>query len=362
MSALVMIVAGGTGGHVYPGLAVADALRNAGFDLCWMGTRHGIEARLVPGAGLSFDTIPIAGLRRSGLLRWLLAPLRIVLAVICATTIMLRRRPRVVLGLGGFVSGPGGIAAWLCRRPLIIHEQNAVAGLTNRILSRFAARVCEGFAHTFPPAVGALTTGNPVRAEIAALGARAPRAPTLDDEHLSLLVFGGSRGARALNRALPAALSDPRLRGRVRVLHQCGDAELTATRAGYAAALEDDAADVRTYIDDMAGAYRDADLVVARAGALTLAEIAACGVASILVPYPYAVDDHQTQNASALVAAGAAVLIPETELEPKQLADHIADLIENPARLADMAAAARALGRPDATEALAQQCREFARG
>ncbi len=353
MTRTVLIVAGGTGGHVYPGLAVAGALSDAGVQTCWLGTRRGLEARVVPAAGYVFETIPIAGLRRAGVARWLLAPLTLSVALGCAVAAIMRLRPQVVLGMGGFVSGPGGLAAVLCRRPLVIHEQNAIAGLTNRLLSRIASRVLEAFPGTFPASRGAIATGNPVRSDIAALAPPGDRLAV--HEGARVLVFGGSRGARALNETVPAALAACGL-GDLRVRHQCGADQLEATRANYLAQGLDAGVEVTPYIEDMAAAYADADLVIARAGALTIAEIAAAGVASILVPYPYAVDDHQRVNAEYLVRHQAALVIAEREMSSAALAARIGELLGNRPRLLDMARRARALAQAEATANVAQQC------
>lgn len=356
MDRSVMIVAGGTGGHVYPGLAVADCLREQGVRLHWMGTGRGIEARLVPAHGLALSFIPVSGLRRTGALRWLTAPLTVCFAVICAVKAILRVNPQVVIGMGGFVSGPGGIAAWLCRRPLVIHEQNAVPGLTNRILAHFASRVLEAFPGSFAPARAARATGNPVRAEISAIAE--PRARLQSHAGCNVLVFGGSRGARALNEIVPQAITACAIPGLI-VRHQCGTDAVAATRARYAGLRAPAGATVEPYIDDMAAAYAWADIVIARAGALTIAEIAACGVAAILVPYPYAVDDHQTRNAHYLADSGAAILLPEAELEPRALAGLLESLFADRPRLLDIAARARALARPQATRDVATQCLEL---
>ncbi|MEQ8662193.1 MAG: undecaprenyldiphospho-muramoylpentapeptide beta-N-acetylglucosaminyltransferase [Gammaproteobacteria bacterium] len=356
MSRAVMILAGGTGGHVYPGLAVAEALRAQGCELVWMGTRRGVEARVVPAAGVPLLTIPVTGLRRSGPWRRLGAPFTVAVALACALVQMLRVRPRVVLGMGGFVSGPGGVAAWLCRRPLVIHEQNAIPGLTNRLLARLANRVFEAFPGTFPAARRAVSCGNPVRREIAALEPPAQRLGRHDAPRV--LVFGGSRGARALNASVPGGLAASGVAD-LAVLHQCGEAEVVATRARYAALPGFAGVEVTAYIDDMAGAYAAADLVIARAGAITVAELAACGAAAILVPYPYAVDDHQTANARYLVDAGAALLIPEHELDATRLGAAVAHLLGDRARLVAMAEQARALARPDAVATVAGACLEY---
>lgn len=355
----IMIMAGGTGGHVFPGLAVAATLRERQHPVVWIGTHRGLESTLVPEQGIPIDWITIAGIRRSGLAAWLAAPFRIAWSIAQAMRIFHRCRPGAVLGLGGFVSGPGGIAAWLTRRPLLIHEQNAIAGTTNRLLARFARQVFEAFPGSFPANVDARLIGNPVRREIASLPPPGERAIAASGRRARLLVLGGSRGARALNRVLPAAvgtLSDSR---RPDIRHQSGDmAHETAT--GYAEAGID--ASVETFIDDMAAAYAWADLVVARAGALTVAELAACGVGAILVPFRYAVDDHQTENARRFVAAGAAVLLPERELDAGRLGQELDGLLADRERLLQMAEQARAQARPDAAEQLADACLRYAGG
>ena len=356
MARTVMIVAGGTGGHVYPGLAVAAALSARNVDLYWMGTERGIEARIVPQAGLPLVTIPVNGLRRRGWWRWLAAPFGVSYAIWCALAAIRRIRPQVVLGMGGFVSGPGGIAAWLSRRPLIIHEQNAMPGLSNRILSHFACRVLQGFPGSFAATVRAITTGNPVRAEIAAIAA--PLARAHRQGTLNVLVFGGSRGARALNELVPQALAVCAVHN-ITVRHQCGADDVAATEARYAQASNLNAASVVSYIDDMPSAYAWADLVIARAGASSIAEIAACGVASILIPFPYAVDDHQTANARYLSSVDAALLMPEADLSVDNLAREVGRLLGDSGARVQMAERARALARPHATNDVAAQCLEF---
>jgi UDP-N-acetylglucosamine--N-acetylmuramyl-(pentapeptide) pyrophosphoryl-undecaprenol N-acetylglucosamine transferase len=351
MSASIVIMAGGTGGHVFPALAIAERLRERGLAVSWLGTRRGLEAELVPRAGIDIDWISVAGLRGNGLLGWLLAPFRLTVALWQALAALRRRRPAAVLGLGGFVAGPGGIAARLLALPLVIHEQNAVAGLTNSLLARLADRVLEAFPGTFPAARGARTTGNPVRTEIAMLPPPAERFAGREGP-LRLLVLGGSLGAAALNAVVPSAAS--RLPGRLTIRHQCGRRQLDVARAAYAAAGV--VADLHPFIDDMAGAYAWADLVVCRAGALTVAELAAAGVGSLLVPYPHAVDDHQTANAGHLVALGAARLLPQAELDARRLADELQVLAADRAGLVAMAEAARGFARPDATEAVVAEC------
>lgn len=351
----VMIMAGGTGGHVFPGLAVAEILRERERGVVWLGTRHGLEARVVPAHGIEIHWISIAGVRGRGLLAWLAAPFKIVTAIWQALTALRRCRPAVVLGMGGFVAGPGGIAAWLTRKPLLIHEQNAIAGTTNRLLARFAVRIFEGFPRSFPPGTDAVTVGNPIRREIAAL-ARRPEW-SRESRRPRLLVIGGSQGALALNQTVPAALAllDPERRPRVR--HQAGRT-IGAARAAYADARVE--AEIVEFIEDMAASYEWADLVVARAGALTIAELAAAGVGAILVPYPHAVDGHQTRNAEHFTSEGAGILLPESELGPERLALALEQCLTGPGTLETMSRAARRLARPDAAERIADACLELA--
>lgn len=349
----MLIMAGGTGGHVFPALAVAAELRARGCAVHWLGTRRGIEARLVPAHGYPIDFLEVRGLRGKQLWARLSGVIGLLGAGVQALTTMRRIRPRVVLGFGGYASGPGGMAARLRGVPLVIHEQNAIAGTTNRLLARCATRVLTGFPDALP---GAQHTGNPLRTEIARL-ADTPEAATTD--HLHLLVLGGSLGARALNRALPAALAELPAADRPLVRHQCGANHLDDARAAYrAAGIE---AEVVPFIDDMAAAYHWADFAVCRAGALTVAELAAAGLPAILVPFPHAIDDHQYHNGQWLAQGGAALLIREAELNPRQLAAAIAELSGDPAHRAAMAANARALALPAAASAVADACLEVAR-
>lgn len=349
----ILIMAGGTGGHVFPALALAERLRSQAAEVVWLGTRRGLEARVVPAAGIQIEWVSVGALRGRGLLSWSLAPFRLIYAVQQCLRIVLRRRPAAVVGLGGFVAGPGGLAAWLMRRPLVIHEQNAVAGLTNRVLARLASKVLEAFPGSFPAAVDAVCIGNPVRHEIAAI-------PT-PDERLAerqgparLLVFGGSQGASRLNTVVPQALSLLPQGERPQVWHQSGGRRKEEAETAY----RDAGVDVRLspFIDDMASAYQWADLVICRAGALTIFELAAAGLASILVPFPFAVDDHQSLNAGYLVEARAAVMIPETELSPARLADELKSLLSDRVRLIDMARRARSLATPDSATELTDAC------
>jgi UDP-N-acetylglucosamine--N-acetylmuramyl-(pentapeptide) pyrophosphoryl-undecaprenol N-acetylglucosamine transferase len=349
----VMIMAGGTGGHVFPALAIAGELR-AVREIVWLGTERGIEARLVPEAGYATEWIQVEGLRGKGIGRWLGAPFRLLRAVAAARRVLRRRKPGVVLGLGGFASGPGGIAAWLAGTPLVIHEQNAVAGLTNRWLARFASRIAEGFPGSFPAWRGALYVGNPVRPEIATLPPPRQRFESRSGPY-RLFVFGGSQGASALNRLVPAAVGLLPESRRPCVLHQTGAKDREATEAAYRAAGVQ--ADVRAFVDDMATAYAEADLVVSRAGALTVAELAAAGVGAILVPFPAAVDDHQTRNAEWLGRVSAAQVVSEAGLTAPELANRLATLLGNGrARLLAMAEAARAQAKPDAARRMAELC------
>ncbi len=354
----ILIMAGGTGGHVYPALAVAEFLRGHGVPLFWLGTERGIEARVVPAQGFELLTVKVAGLRRKGVLGWVLGPFQALAALVQAGAIMLRIRPAAVLGMGGYVSGPGGLVAWLLRIPLILHEQNAVLGLTNRLLAPLASRLLEGFPGTFGRQEGTENIGNPVRESIAAV---APPAERFAQAHprLRLLVLGGSQGARALNEVVPQAVA--RLGGQyVEIRHQTGTADQAKTQALYdKLGLQ---AKVEPFIERMDQAYAWADLAVCRAGALTLAELTAAGVAAVLVPYPYAVDDHQTVNARYLSQGDAALILPQAEFTADRLADILRDFIANPGRLRDMAGNARRLAKPDATERVGQVCLEFACG
>ncbi len=353
----VLIMAGGTGGHVFPALAVADELSSRGVPVSWLGTRRGLEARVVPAAGYVLSSIRVSGLRGKGLLRLLIAPFMLVFAVVQSVIIFLRLRPMAVLGMGGFAAGPGGLVAWLLRCPLVIHEQNSVAGLTNRLLAPLARYVLEAFPGSLPAARHAVHTGNPVRAAIAALPEPARRL----GEHtgaLHLLVIGGSLGAEVLNRVVPQAVARLPLEARPQIHHQTGRADADAVRARYRELGSD--VRVEAFVEDMATAYAWADLVVCRAGALTVAELCAAGVASILVPFPYATDDHQTGNAGYLADAGAAVLLPQPELTAERLAERLAAYSTDRPVLLEMASRARELARPDAARQVAGFCLQAA--
>jgi UDP-N-acetylglucosamine--N-acetylmuramyl-(pentapeptide) pyrophosphoryl-undecaprenol N-acetylglucosamine transferase len=346
----VLIMAGGTGGHVFPALAVAAELSARGVAVAWLGTRRGLEARVVPAAGYPLETMRVSGLRGKGVLRLLLAPFMLVVALLQALLIQLRLRPCAVLGMGGFAAGPGGVIAWLLRRPLLVHEQNSVAGMTNRWLLPFARTVMEAFPGSLPAKYHPVHTGNPVRAEITQLPSPAERFAARSGA-LRVLVIGGSLGAHALNETVPAAVQQLAAGQSLQLYHQTGSADVAAVQAAYAAFDMD--ARVDAFIEDMAAAYAWADVVICRAGALTVAELAVVGVASILVPFPHATDDHQTGNARFLADAGAAILLPQATMTADKLAGLLTDFLEQRDLLEEMAARAQALALPDAARRVA---------
>lgn len=348
-------MAGGTGGHVFPALAVAQQLRAQGVEVLWMGTRNGFEARAVPAAGIEMAWIEVGGLRGKSLMTLLMAPWRILRALWQAHRVILRFRPKLVLGMGGYVAGPGGLAASMLRVPLVIHEQNAAPGTTNKLLARLASHVLQAYPDAFAASDRTQTVGNPVREALIGLPTPAERESGRH-EPLRILILGGSGGALTLNRTVPASLA--RVTQPLELRHQAGRT-LAAAQQAYADAGMAHPHSVVEFIDDMAEALSWADLMICRAGALTLAEIAAVGVASILVPFPHAIDDHQTRNAEHLVRAGAAVLMPESELSPDVLARLVETLAADRARLADMAAAARRCAHPLATTRIADVCRPY---
>ena len=354
----VLIMAGGTGGHVFPALAVADELRLRGVPVVWLGTRAGIEARLVPEAGYPIEWMSITGLRGKNAVTLLLAPVRLILACWQALAVLRRRKPCVVLGMGGFVSGPGGLMAWLLRKPLLVHEQNAIPGLTNKILARLATVVLQAFPGVFKHAI---TTGNPVRKSICDIEKPENRivqpqsqAQARDTENLHLLVIGGSLGAVKLNEIIPQALVKIETNQRPQVIHQTGLKNIESAKSLYSNAGVE--AKVEAFIDDMPAVYQWADLVICRSGAMTVFELAAAGIASILVPYPHAVDDHQTFNAYYLERAGAAVVKQQNELTIEWLVEVINDFSANRKKLLDMAVAARQLALPDSAKNIANAC------
>ena len=354
MSRTILIMAGGTGGHIFPGLAVAESMRAAGWEVVWMGAKSGMEARIVPQRGYRMAWIRARALRGKGLLAKLFLPANLLVSFWESARALFGVRPDVVLGMGGYVAFPGGMMASLLNRPLAVHEQNAVAGLANRVLAALADKAMVAFPGALK---NAEWTGNPVRSEIAALAAPAERFAGRSGP-LKLLVVGGSLGAQALNKELPEALALIPAPQRPQVVHQSGEKHLEALRAGYAAAGVQ--GELVAFIDDMARRYAEADLVICRAGAITVAELAAGGVASVLVPFPHAVDDHQTANARFLAERGAAILLPQSEMSAARLAALIGSL--DRARLLDMAEKARSLGRPDAAHVVAERCMALAEG
>lgn len=345
-------MAGGTGGHVFPGLAVANYLRKQGLHVHWLGTQHGIEAKIVPEAGFPIHFITISGLRGKRFIDLLRAPWRLVRALFQAQKIIRELNPDAILGMGGFVSGPGGVASWLLRKKLIIHEQNAKPGLTNRWLSKIATRVLEGFPNTFIKRQSVVTTGNPVRHEIALLPAPAVRMSARTDTP-RLLVLGGSLGAQAINELLPRVLAKMPASVRPAVYHQTGEKHLDDTIKAYENANV--TADIVPFITEMDKAYAWADFVLCRAGALTIAELCAAGVGAILVPFPYAVDDHQTANANYMVKQEAAWLVQQSLLTDDLLEKMLYDLCRSAEKRKHMAEAAYCLRRIDAVEKVCKE-------
>ncbi|MDH3977136.1 MAG: undecaprenyldiphospho-muramoylpentapeptide beta-N-acetylglucosaminyltransferase [Gammaproteobacteria bacterium] len=354
MTAPILIMAGGTGGHVFPALAVARALQARNQEIIWLGTRKGIEAELIPQAGFTLEVTRISGLRGKGVLSWLLAPFKLLVALFDALVVVIKRRPKLVLGMGGFASGPGGLAAWLLGRPLIIHEQNSVAGLTNRLLARLAREVLVAFPGSFSSKVRTRLVGNPVRREIAVLPEPVERFDDRDGP-IRILVLGGSQGAHVLNQVVPVALGQSNEQPPCIVRHQCGKADQAMTEGLYKE--QGVAAEVSPFIEKISEAYGWADFVICRSGALTVSELMAAGLGSVLVPYPSAVDDHQTLNAKALVDAGAARLIPQLEFTPQKLADILKPFLSaDRKRVTGFAVRARSLARPEATSEVANLC------
>ncbi|MGH8362299.1 MAG: undecaprenyldiphospho-muramoylpentapeptide beta-N-acetylglucosaminyltransferase [Gammaproteobacteria bacterium] len=349
----VVIMAGGTGGHVFPALAVADVLRARGHEVSWIGTRAGLEARVVPAAGFAMEWIDVGGLRGKGWGTLLMSPWRVARALQQARRIFRRLRPAVALGMGGFASGPGGLAARLSGCPLVLHEQNTMPGITNRVLSHLARRVLEGFPGSFRAARRAEFIGNPVRSAIAALPPPQARFAGRGGA-LRVLVIGGSQGAQVLNQTVPAAIAQWQALPRPEVWHQTGARNEEAVAAVYRE--HGIQARVTAFIEDMAGAYAWADLAVCRAGALTIAELTAAGLGAVLVPFAAAVDDHQTRNAQFLVRAAAAELLPQAVLSAASLQVVLQRVAKDRQMLLAMAQRARALAKPHAALKVAEAC------
>jgi len=369
----ILIMAGGTGGHVFPALSIAQYLQNQGVQVEWLGTRNGLEASVIPDAGIPLHFISIAGLRGSGLLRKLLSPFVIFVAVLQSIRKVLMVKPGCVLGMGGFVTGPGGLAAWMLRKKVLIHEQNAIAGMSNQLLYPLASTVMEAFPGAFERKRNlssgflknlikpgrTVVIGNPVRTEISQVAEKRNKKSE-ERKRLRLLVIGGSLGAVAINKVMPAMLKLIPVGERPEVLHQCGTRNIEETRRLYSLLDIVTGQDIRVepFIDDMAQAYEWADVIIARAGAMTVSEIAAAGLASILVPYPFAVDDHQTENAGYLERAGAAEVIQQRDLDEHRLLEAVRKFADSREVLKEASENALLAGHPDATEKAGQICME----
>lgn len=359
----VLIMAAGTGGHVFPALSIADCLRRHGARVEWLGTRHGMENDLLADSDITMHQISVRGLRGSGLRRKILAPFMLSAALYQSLRVMARVKPDCVLGMGGFVCGPGGLATKLLGKPLLIHEQNAVAGLTNRLLAGIADRIFEAFPGAFKPGDKVLRTGNPVRADI--LTARGQdKPPPAESGALRILALGGSQGAAAINQVLPEVLANWNQQPVPWLYHQTGKATLRETRAAYQSLGLEFSGQLRVqaFIEDMAAAYAWADIVLCRSGAGTVSEIAAAGLPAVFVPYPHHRDQQQTLNAGWLVDAGAALLLRQAELTAGALSDILLELHRERMKLSDMGQRARALAICDAGEVIAAQCLEVAGG
>ena len=352
----VLIMAGGTGGHIFPGLAVAEVLRQKNIPVRWLGAKGGMEARTVPAAGIELDLVAISGLRGKGLKRWIRMPFMLLRAVWQARRLLAANPPACAVSFGGYVAAPGGIAAWTRGIPVLVHEQNRIPGMTNRLLSRFSRKILQGFPGTFPEHLSAIDSGNPVRREVAALPGPQLRLAGRTGP-VRILITGGSQGAQVLNLVVPAALKLLPASIAIEVRHQAGAKRVDEALDAYTEAGVD--AEVQPFINDMAEAYAWADLVICRSGALTVAELAAAGVASVLVPYAYAVDDHQTRNAEYLSFATAAIILSQSSFEPRVLATALEPLLADRAVLLSMAIAARQLALPDAAEKVVEACSEW---
>jgi len=352
----ILIMAGGTGGHVFPALAIAQLLQENNIKVEWLGTSLGIEAQVVPRANIPLHYLTVSGLRGKGVLKIITAPFQLLRAMWQSWRILRQVKPDAVIGMGGYVSGPGGLVALLTRTPLMIHEQNTIKGLTNRILSYFATRVMSAFPDTFSPRVKPLVTGNPVRADISQVPLPEHRFAARKGP-LQVLVLGGSQGAQFINQLMVDVSSILASRQLITIWHQTGDKYFQETEQKYQDAKI--TGRFSPFIADMAAAYAWADIVICRAGALTIAELSAVGVGSCLIPYPFAVDDHQTHNARYLSDADAAFLFPQSELTTEILVDLLCQLAADRPRLLAMANAARALGHPQASEQVVSICREI---
>ncbi|KZX81400.1 UDP-N-acetylglucosamine--N-acetylmuramyl-(pentapeptide) pyrophosphoryl-undecaprenol N-acetylglucosamine transferase [Oleiphilus sp. HI0009] len=354
-----LMMAGGTGGHVFPALATARKLQEQGANVAWLGSNGGFEQSVIEKQGIPFYGISVSGLRGKGKLALLKAPFNLVHALIQAFGVLNKVKPHLVVGMGGFASGPGGLAARLSGRPLVVHEQNAVAGMTNRILAKIAKAVYEAFPNSFGSAVRATLIGNPIREEIVALNQSSNDKKWDASRQPRILVVGGSLGAQKLNEVVPAAMALLDQNTRPEIIHQSGKGKLKATQSLYEQL--DVQAKTTEFIDDMADAYSWADLVICRAGALTVSELAAAGLGAVFVPFPHAVDDHQTLNAKSSVDAGAAHMIAQSELTAERLNKVLVPLFEDQNSMRNMAAAALSIAKPNAARDLAEECGRLAR-
>lgn len=354
----IMIIAGGTGGHIFPALAVAEYLSGLEYEINWLGTDRGMERKIVPVNKYRLFTVSVSGLRGKRFFNLLLAPLQLFMALLQSLIIYNKVNPDVVIGFGGYASGPGGVAAWLMRIPLLIHEQNAVVGTTNRLLAPFANTVMQAFPGTFADKHSVLLTGNPVRKDILQIYSPGKRLNCETNTVLHLLVLGGSQGAMKLNQLIPDAVAKLMPKQQIEVIHQTGEKHFCSTREEYDACGV--TAKLMAFIEDMVEVYRWADIVVCRAGAMTIAELSAAGVGSILIPFPHATDDHQTANARYLSDNQAAILIPEKELTADRFSEVIESLSASRDKVIKMARNARALSIKDATIHVANLCTEFA--
>jgi UDP-N-acetylglucosamine--N-acetylmuramyl-(pentapeptide) pyrophosphoryl-undecaprenol N-acetylglucosamine transferase len=357
----VLIMAGGTGGHIFPGLAVADLLVEANWEVCWLGTKERMEAQLVPEHGYNIRFIDVAGVRGNGLKRLLLAPLMILRSIFQAIKVIKQEKPTVVIGFGGFASGPGGIAAWLLRKPVILHEQNAIAGFTNRTLAYFAKQVLMAFPNTFAKRHNAVLVGNPIRREISEL-ADITLVAIEQSRAVNVLILGGSLGAKALNENIPMLLAKTSSKDELHIWHQTGRNNKETVTTRYSDELNGNPnVRVDEFIVDMTVAYQWADLVICRAGALTVAEVAAAGIAAVFVPFPHAVDDHQTLNARWLADKDAAIIMQQIQIEQASVVQQINDLLEDKDKLQHMAVRAREVAITDATDKVADSCKKLAK-
>lgn len=354
----LLVMAGGTGGHIFPGLAVADELKAKGWNIHWLGTADKMEAKIVPEHGYDISFINISGLRHKGILSLLTMPFKLLQSLLQARKVFKKIKPDVVLGMGGYASAPGGLTAWLSNIPLIVHEQNAAAGLSNKLLAKVANKVCCAFPNAFTEKVNAEVVGNPLRASI---GCQTLEQENTESISKNILVVGGSLGAQVLNEAVPESFKQlVAVDDSYAIWHQTGAGKQAQVISAYD---ESDIAsrkvNVTEFISNMAEAYHWADIVICRAGALTVSELAMAGTPAIFVPLPHAVDDHQTKNALYLVNSGAAKLLPQKKLNPESLGNLITELFNEEQTLKSMAKAALDSANSDASQKVAKLCEQL---